>query len=127
MPISKTSVELRRDAVSVPHGGVCYRLYSEDDCNSWEDSPTPEILRQPLTATVVKLRTLGIDPAKFDWIETNLPQTTVLGAVSELTHLGVLDKDGTGLTKFGESLANLQLEPEIARMVVYACAQGFGA
>ena len=41
--------------------GVCYRMYSESDYDSFSEYSTPEIMRVPLDSLVLQLAALGIE------------------------------------------------------------------
>jgi HrpA-like RNA helicase len=108
--------------------GACYRLYTEDDYEEMNPSQTPEILSNPLQLTVTNLMTMGIDATSFDWIEA--PDRDALDcAKKDLTYLGAMEQTQGSrleLTTLGYLISNLQIDPGMARMMYYACLEGYG-
>ena len=123
--ICQSSAIQRKGRAGRTAPGTCYRLYSQEDYDAMEKSPTPEVLSRPLPLTITCLLSMGIDPMTFDWIQS--PGGEGLSkALEELKLLGaVLCRDDTriSLTELGELIALLQVDPAMARMVYHACQQ----
>lgn len=99
--------------------GEAYRLYTEVEFNARQPFQTPEIQRSNLAHVVLTMKTMGIDDVEgFEFIDP--PERGALRqAVETLQNLGALDENGK-LTGIGEIMADLPLEPRIARMVIEA-------
>ena len=73
--------------------GHCYRLYTEEQFYSLQNTTTPEIQRCNLSSVVLQLLALGIkDVASFEFLDAPLPQA-VQNAVEQLNLLGALDQE----------------------------------
>ncbi len=106
--------------------GDCYRLYTEESFNNRREFQLPEIQRSNLSHVVLQMKKIGIDDvAGFDFIDPP-DHETVLSAIQSLTLLGAFDENGE-LTEIGHTMAELPLEPHIARMVIesekYGCVE----
>ena len=44
--------------------GVCYRMYSDSDYDSFSEYSTPEIMRVPLDSLVLQLTALGVSDVR---------------------------------------------------------------
>ena len=99
--------------------GECWRLYPESDFNNRPEFQTPEIQRSNLAHVVLMMKKIGIEDVKsFEFIDP--PETKSLDqALDTLKTLGALDENER-ITKIGETMAELPLEPHIARMVIEA-------
>src|SRR5690606_8569659 len=88
------------------------------------DGTMPEIKKKPLSLTAINLLAMNVDMFNFDWIEP--PEKAALDyALTELTYLGAVTSDRR-LTDLGKFMSQLQIEPALARMVIFACQNGFG-
>ena len=123
--ISKNSAEQRKGRAGRTAPGNCYRLFSLQDFEKLDESSTPEIKRKPLSLTAVTLYDMGIDPEKFQWLE-HPGAEPVKQAVHQLKSLGAVfsDCNGVHLTDIGKTIAALQIEPGLGRMVHYSSQQG---
>lgn len=103
--------------------GECYRLYEEDNYEKRERFQKPEIQRVNIEHLVLQMKKIGIqDVETFDFID--LPQKQQLTrAIEVLQELGALDEE-ENLTKIGELMAELPLEPHAARSVIEAVTLG---
>ncbi|KAG5514117.1 hypothetical protein RHGRI_035495 [Rhododendron griersonianum] len=117
-PISKASAHQRAGRAGRTQPGKCYRLYTEKSFNNDLQSQTyPEILRSNLANTVLTLKKLGIDDlVHFDFMDPPAPET-LMRALEVLNYLGALDDEGN-LTKLGEIMSELPLDPQMGKMLV---------
>ncbi len=99
--------------------GECWRLYTENDFNSRQEFQTPEIQRSSLAHVVLMMKKISIEDVKsFEFIDP--PEVKALEqAIETLKTLGALDEDER-ITNIGETMAELPLEPHIARMIIEA-------
>lgn len=103
--------------------GDCYRLYTERDFNDRREFQLPEIQRSNLAHVVLQMKKIGItEVEKFDFIDPPDP-ASLTQAIETLSALGALDESGE-LSEIGKLMAELPLEPHIARMVVEAKKYG---
>lgn len=72
-PISQTLAKQLASRAGKMDDGICYRLYSKEDCDRLDPFIEPAIRYVSLDSAILKLETLGhrkiID---FDWISTPL-------------------------------------------------------
>ena len=119
-PVSKASATQRAGRAGRTKPGKCYRLYSEQAFQSLEDVTIPEIQRSNLAPVILQLKALGIDNiARFDYL-TPPPSELVIRALELLYSLGALD-DYAKLTKpLGTRMAELSVEPMMAKVLLSA-------
>lgn len=123
-PVSKASATQRAGRAGRTKPGKCYRLYTESSFSSLDDATIPEIQRSNLAPMILQLKALGIDNiARFGFM-TSPPAELILRALDLLYSLGALD-DYAKLTKpLGERMAELALEPMLAKCILSAPAFG---
>ncbi|KAK8106184.1 Helicase associated domain-containing protein [Apiospora kogelbergensis] len=117
-PISQAQANQRAGRAGRTGPGKCFRLYTEQ-AFSTEMSPVtiPEIQRQNLASTILLLKAMGInDLLNFDFMDPP-PTNTMLSALEELYALGCLDNEGL-LTRQGRRMADLPMEPSLAKVLV---------
>lgn len=117
-PISKASANQRAGRAGRTRPGKCFRLYTEKDfVKELEDATHPEILRSNLANTVLELLKLGIkDLVHFDYMDAPAPET-IMRALELLHYLSALDDEGN-LTRLGEIMADIPLDPQLAKMLI---------
>ncbi|KAK4987372.1 hypothetical protein LTR66_007617 [Elasticomyces elasticus] len=123
-PVSKASAIQRAGRAGRTKPGKCYRLYTEDDYGSLDETTVPEIQRSNLAPVILQLKCLGIDNiARFDYL-TPPPAKLIIRALELLYSLGALD-DYAKLTRpLGTRMAELAVEPMMAKVVLSATAFG---
>lgn len=119
-PISKAAATQRAGRAGRTKPGKCYRLFTESAYESLEDASIPEIQRSNLAPVILQLKSLGIDNiARFDYL-TSPPSELVIRALEMLYSLGALD-DYARLTKpLGLRMAELAVEPMMAKVLLSA-------
>ncbi|KAF7512394.1 hypothetical protein GJ744_001329 [Endocarpon pusillum] len=124
VPVSKASATQRAGRAGRTKPGKCYRLYTEAAFSRLPESTVPEIQRSDLAPIVLQLKALGIDNiVRFNFI-TSPPSRLVTRALELLYSLGAVD-DYAKLTKpLGTRMAELSLEPMMAKVLL--SAPGFG-
>ncbi|HVJ30006.1 MAG TPA: DUF3418 domain-containing protein, partial [Gammaproteobacteria bacterium] len=99
--------------------GICVRLYSEEDFAERPEFTEPEILRTGLAGVLLRLEALRLGPIdEFPFIDAP-PKKAVADAYQLLHLLGAVD-DEHRLTKDGELMARLPVDPRVARLLVVA-------
>jgi ATP-dependent RNA helicase DDX35 len=118
--VSKASATQRAGRAGRTKLGKCYRLYTEHAFQTLEEATVPEIQRSNLAPTILQLKALGIDNiARFDYL-TPPPAELVIRALELLYSLGALD-DYAKLTKpMGLRMAELSVEPMMAKVLLSA-------
>ena len=127
-PISQASANQRKGRCGRVSDGICIRLYAEDDFLSRPAFTDPEILRTNLASVILQMTSLGLgDIAAFPFVEAP-DKRNIQDGVRLLEELGALTlNEETAhykLTGSGRQLAQLPVDPRLARMVLEA--QKFG-
>jgi ATP-dependent helicase HrpA len=130
-PISQASANQRKGRCGRTSDGICIRLYDEEDFLSRPEFTDAEILRTNLASVILQMTAAGLgDIAKFPFIDP--PDSRhIKDGVQLLEELGALDpqqKDPRKrLTRTGRRLAQLPVDPRLARMVLEAEHNGCAA
>src|SRR3954453_14750068 len=120
--ISQASARQRAGRCGRVAEGICVRLYTEDDFESRPEFTDPETLRTNLAAVILQMTALGLgDVAAFPFVEPP-DRRSIRDGVQLLHELGAIDPDQSDprkrLTAVGQQLAQLPLDPRLARMVI---------
>lgn len=126
--ISQASANQRKGRCGRTSDGVCIRLYSEDDFLARPEFTDAEILRTNLASVILQMTAAGLgDIEKFPFIDPP-DHRNIRDGVQLLQELGALDpaqKDvRKRLTDTGRKLAQLPVDPRLARMVLEADRNG---
>ncbi|MCZ7415320.1 ATP-dependent RNA helicase HrpA [Streptomyces sp. WMMC897] len=126
--ISQASANQRKGRCGRTSDGICVRLYSEEDFLSRPEFTDAEILRTNLASVILQMTAAGLgDVGRFPFIDPP-DQRSVKAGVQLLEELGALDtaaKDPKKrLTDTGRKLAQLPVDPRLARMVLEAERNG---
>ncbi|MFJ8081448.1 ATP-dependent RNA helicase HrpA [Streptomyces sp. NPDC096205] len=127
-PISQASANQRKGRCGRTSDGVCIRLYSEEDFLARPEFTDAEILRTNLASVILQMTAAGLgDIEKFPFIDPP-DHRNIRDGVQLLQELGALDpvqKDPRKrLTDTGRKLAQLPVDPRLARMVLEADKNG---
>ncbi|WP_285549579.1 ATP-dependent RNA helicase HrpA [Actinoplanes regularis] len=119
--VSQASANQRKGRCGRTSDGICIRLYSEEDFEGRPEFTEPEILRTNLASVILQMTNLGLgDLGKFPFIDPP-DKRNVADGVKLLEELGALKE--RGLTPLGRQLAQLPVDPRLARMVIEAGKQ----
>ncbi|KAK2787013.1 hypothetical protein FQN52_007455 [Onygenales sp. PD_12] len=123
-PISKASATQRAGRAGRTKAGKCFRLYTEQAYQSLPEVTVPEIQRSNLAPVILQLKALGIDNiVRFDFL-TPPPSELVVRGLELLYSLGAVD-DYAKLTKpLGIRMAELAVEPMMAKVLLGAPSFG---
>ncbi|MFD7444361.1 ATP-dependent RNA helicase HrpA [Streptomyces sp. NPDC059909] len=126
--ISQASANQRKGRCGRTSDGICIRLYSEEDFLSRPEFTDAEILRTNLASVILQMTAAGLgDIDKFPFIDPP-DHRNIRDGVQLLQELGALDpaqKDPKKrLTQMGRKLAQLPVDPRLARMVIEADKNG---
>ncbi|SCF33047.1 ATP-dependent helicase HrpA [Micromonospora purpureochromogenes] len=121
-PVSQASANQRKGRCGRTSDGICIRLYDEQDFLSRPEFTDPEILRTNLASVILQMTSIGLgDVAAFPFIDPP-DRRNVADGVNLLHELGALDPTETDpakrLTPLGRRLAQLPVDPRLARMVL---------
>ncbi|HEJ9436929.1 TPA: ATP-dependent RNA helicase HrpA [Proteus mirabilis] len=128
-PISQASADQRKGRCGRVSDGICIRLYSEDDFISRVQFTDPEILRTNLASVILQMTSIGLgDISGFPFVQAP-DKRNIQDGVRLLEELGALQEgtDNKGayrLTPMGKQLAQLPIDPRLARMVLEARKYG---
>ncbi|GGS88965.1 ATP-dependent RNA helicase HrpA [Streptomyces chromofuscus] len=127
-PISQASANQRKGRCGRTSDGICIRLYSEEDFEARPEFTDAEILRTNLASVILQMTAAGLgDIEKFPFIDPP-DHRNIRDGVQLLQELGALDpaqKDPRKrLTDTGRKLAQLPVDPRLARMVLEADRNG---
>jgi len=124
-PISQASADQRKGRCGRTSDGICIRLYDEDDFAARPAYTDPEILRTSLASVILQMAALGLgevedfgflDPPDARQIRDGKALLHELGALEP----GTRDRAPAHLTALGRKLAQLPVDPRLARMVLEA-------
>ncbi|KOS21937.1 putative ATP-dependent RNA helicase [Escovopsis weberi] len=124
VPTSKASAAQRAGRAGRTRAGKCYRLYTEEAFAALPEASPPEIQRSSLAPTVLQLKALGVDNVvRFDFLSAP-PAELVSRALELLYSLGALDEYAKLTRPLGARMAELALEPMMAKTLLAAPAFG---
>ncbi|OAD68174.1 hypothetical protein PHYBLDRAFT_117832 [Phycomyces blakesleeanus NRRL 1555(-)] len=117
--ISKASATQRSGRAGRTGPGECFRLYSENEFNHFNDFPVPEIQRAPLEPLLLQIKAMDLGcPRTFDYVEA--PSEDALNASMEfLQNLGAIDVS-ENIMALGKILADLPVDTIIGKMLIMA-------
>ena len=123
-PVSKASAIQRAGRAGRTKPGKCYRLYTQAAYESLPEATIPEIQRSNLAPVILQLKALGIDNIlRFNFL-TAPPAELIIRALELLYSLGAVD-DYAKLTRpLGVRMAELAVEPMMAKVLLSAPAMG---
>ncbi|WP_459614822.1 ATP-dependent RNA helicase HrpA [Bordetella sp. 2513F-2] len=133
-PISRASANQRAGRCGRVGPGVCIRLYDEADFNARAAFTDPEVLRSSLASVILRMKSLKLDDIEqFPFVEAPPGRAVAdgyhllqeLGAIApvargEADAQGSAGGSGYALTRTGQELARLPVDPRIGRMILAA-------
>ena len=124
-PISQASANQRSGRCGRVSEGIAIRLYSEEDFASRPEFSDPEILRTNLASVILQMASLRLgDIARFPFVEPP-DKRNIQAGMALLEELGALRAGaGVRLTKTGQRLARLPIDPRLGRMILAADERG---
>ncbi len=140
-PISQASANQRSGRCGRVSEGIAIRLYSQEDFEARPEFTDPEILRTNLASVILQMASLRLgDIARFPFVEPP-DRRNVKAGTDLLEELGAISTDpdpqrhenprsgpgkpmtsrpGVRLTKVGQRLARLPIDPRLGRMILEA-------
>lgn len=117
--ISQASANQRKGRCGRVAPGVCVRLYSQEDFNNRDEYTQPEIQRTNLADVILQMKSLKLGKLEdFPFIDPPSPAAIRTG-LKTLFELGAIDEQEE-LTKIGQAMGRLPVDPRIARMILAA-------
>jgi ATP-dependent helicase HrpA len=121
-PISQASANQRKGRCGRTSNGICIRLYDEQDFLSRPEFTEPEILRTNLASVILQMTSLELgDIAAFPFVQP--PDSKYIrDGIRLLEELSAIHTKHNRyhLTEIGKILAQLPIDPRLARMLVEA-------
>ncbi len=136
--ISQASANQRSGRCGRVAAGVAIRLYSEEDFDGRPEFTDPEILRTNLASVILQMTALGLgDVGRFPFLEPPdrrnvqageqlleelgaITTTTTSDSTSQEPRFGAPKGPIRRLTKTGQRLARLPIDPRLGRMLLEA-------
>ena len=116
--ISQAAANQRKGRCGRIAPGVCIRLYSEEDFLSRPEFTEPEIKRTNLASVILQMQSLGLGTVEeFDFIEPP-DHRFVNDGRKLLVELGAMNERKHELTKVGQMMSRMPIDPRLARMIV---------
>jgi len=123
-PVSKASATQRAGRAGRTKAGKCYRLYTQPTYNEMPEATVPEIQRSNLAPVILQLKALGIDNVlRFDFL-TPPPAELIIRALELLYSLGAVDEYAKLTRPLGVRMAELSVEPMMAKVLLSAPSMG---
>lgn len=133
-PISQASANQRKGRCGRVSEGICIRLYSEDDFNNRPEFTDPEILRTNLASVILQMTALGLDDIEaFPFVDAP-DKRHIQDGIKLLEELGAFEWSGSTsspnthsgrrLSPLGKQLAQLPVDPRLAKMLLSAVNLG---
>ncbi|KAL4727311.1 hypothetical protein ACLX1H_006218 [Fusarium chlamydosporum] len=123
-PVSKAAASQRAGRAGRTKPGKCFRLYTEQSYQSLPDANIPELQRSNLAPVILQLKALGIDNiVRFDFLSP--PPSELMAKALELLYaLGALDEYAKLTRPMGSRMAELAVEPMMAKTLLAAPSFG---
>lgn len=120
-PISRASANQRAGRAGRTASGKCLRLYSEDAYANLPVATPPELCRSDLSQLILQLKALGIENiVRFEFM-TPPPAQMLEKGLEFLYSLGALNESGQLSLDIGMKMAELPVDPAMAKTVRAMC------
>lgn len=121
-PVSKSSANQRKGRAGRVQDGICIRLYSEEDFEGRSPHTQPEIQRANLAEVILRMKAFHLGAIEtFPFLNPPMP-AAIDNGYKLLQELGALD-EARELTRLGEQLARLPIDPTLGRMLLQSQAE----
>ncbi len=122
-PISQAAANQRAGRCGRVADGICIRLYDEADFSGRSRFTDPEILRSSLAGVILRMKALHLGAVE-DFAFLEAPQRrAITDGYQLLSELGAVD-DANELTRIGQTLSRLPLDPRVGRILLEAQQRG---
>lgn len=124
VPISKASAVQRAGRAGRTQPGKCFRLYTEQAYQNMPDVTPPEVQRSDMAPVILQLKALGIDDiVRFDFL-TAPPAELMIRGFELLYSLGAIDDYAKLSRPLGLHMAELAVDPKMAKVLLSAASFG---
>jgi len=124
VPISQASALQRSGRAGRVKPGKCYRLYTSTAYSLLSATTSAEIQRSNLTPVILQLKALGIENiARFPYL-TPPSSELIIRALESLYVLGALDEYARLTKPLGVRMAEMGVQPELAKCILSAVDMG---
>lgn len=118
VPISQAAARQRAGRAGRTRPGKCFRLFTESSAEKLQPSIVPEMQRSPLAPVVLQLKALGVENIlRFDFLSPP-PAAAMVQSLELLYSLDGIDDYGRLKIPFGERLAELPFDPQMAAVIL---------
>ena len=118
-PISQAAANQRAGRCGRVADGICIRLYDEAGFAARPKFSDPEILRSSLAGVILRMKSLRLGTVEdFPFLEAP-PRKAIADGYALLAELNAVD-DANELTRIGQALSRLPLDPRVGRMILEA-------
>ncbi|XP_061927778.1 probable ATP-dependent RNA helicase DHX35 isoform X3 [Apis cerana] len=124
VPISKASADQRAGRAGRVRTGKAYRLYTEKAYSELFETTPPEMQRSDLAPAILQLKALGIDNVLRFNFPSAPPSKNLLTGLELLYALGAIDSNGELTTPLGITMAEMPLEPVLAKSLIVSGEMG---
>ncbi len=122
-PISQAAANQRAGRCGRVADGICIRLYDEAGFNGRPKFTDPEILRSSLAGVILRMKALHLGAVE-DFAFLEAPQRrAITDGYQLLSELGAVD-EANELTRIGQTLSRLPLDPRVGRILLEAQQRG---
>ncbi|PWN96748.1 P-loop containing nucleoside triphosphate hydrolase protein [Tilletiopsis washingtonensis] len=119
LPESQASANQRAGRAGRTAPGKCLRLFPEAAFDALPLTTPPELARSDISTQVLQLKALGIDNlARFAYLPPAPPSEMLVRALEFLASLGALDDWGRLTKPLGERMAELPVDPMLAKVLL---------
>ena len=133
-PVSQSSANQRQGRCGRVENGICIRLFDEEDFKARPFFTSPEILRSNLAEVILRMIALKLgDVSTFPFIDKPAAKSIKdgfdtlieLNAIKEKKRVGrQTGKKEYTLTKTGQIMAKLPIDPKLSRILIEADQNG---
>ncbi|KAG0148983.1 hypothetical protein CROQUDRAFT_359561 [Cronartium quercuum f. sp. fusiforme G11] len=125
VPVSKASAIQRAGRAGRTRPGKCFRLYTEASYEGLKAQTEPEICRTDLGTVVLQLKALGIVNVARGFEFVDAPNSLLVERALEfLFALGALDDEGALTKELGAKMAEMPVDPMMAKILLNSAKFG---
>ncbi|XP_076376385.1 putative ATP-dependent RNA helicase DHX35 isoform X1 [Megalopta genalis] len=124
VPVSRASADQRAGRAGRVRTGKAYRLYTEEAYSELFEAMPPEMQRSDLAPAILQLKALGIDNVLRFNFPSAPPSKNLLVGLELLYALGAIDRNGELTMPLGITMAEMPLEPVLAKSLIVSGEMG---
>ncbi|XP_011067091.1 PREDICTED: probable ATP-dependent RNA helicase DHX35 isoform X2 [Acromyrmex echinatior] len=124
VPISKASANQRAGRAGRVRTGKVFRLYTKEAYTELFEATPPEMQRSDLAPAILQLKALGIDNVLRFNFPSAPPSKNLVTGLELLYTLGAIDSNGDLTMPLGLTMAEMPLEPVLAKSLITSGEMG---